>query len=152
MAKALLTYPEFKEIIVFHDNSDSTNFNKIEQAAEETYLNGLIGGDLVDAIITGSYTSLLTLIKKCLSYHISKEYVENGNILVNKNGIHQRESDYTSSVEYRDKKNKINSIIDKLQQYESQLIAAIVVLDPDEYNDNTIVSAPNKFIITSVGD
>ena len=152
MAKTLLTHSEFKDIVVFHDNTGQDNFVKIEVAAEETYLNGLIGGDLVDAVKGGEYESFLPLIKRCLAYEIQREYVENGNVIVNKNGIQQKTSDYTQSVEYRDKKAKIKSIIGKLQQYESQLIALISAESPDEYNSNTTVSAKNHLIITSVGD
>lgn len=152
MSRTLLTYTEFKNIVIFHDNTGQDDFLKLEVAAEETYLTGLIGVDLVDAVVGGEYDELLPLIKKCLAYYIQKIYVENGNILVNKNGISQRNSDYTDSVEYRDKKNKIKSIIEQLQQYESRLIALIVAGDYDEYNDNTTVTAVNHLKITAIGD
>ena len=148
----LLTYNEFKEIVDFQDNSGSEKFNRIESVKEETYLTGLIGGDLVAELKDDKYAELMPLVKKVLSWEILRYYVEIGNVIVNTNGGLIRKSDYSQSVEMIDKKSKINEIVRVLQQYEGRLIETIVAGDYPEYNSNTETTPVDFFKISSIGD
>jgi hypothetical protein len=148
----LLTYNEFKEIVDFKDSTGSESFNKIEQTKEETYLYGLIGGDLVAEVKDEEHPTLIELIKKCLAWEIYRHYIEIGNVVVNKNGTLNRDSEFSNSIEYKDKQSKLKAVVEVLQQYESRLIELIEAGEFDSYNDNTTVSSVNQFIITNIGN
>jgi hypothetical protein len=150
----LLTYQEFKGEIDFSDGQSSDKFNTIERTKEETYLYGLIGSALVVKIKAGSYVALLPLIKKCLSWEIYRHYVTIGNVVTGTNGTLQRKSDFSESIEYVDKTNKIKEITETLRQYESRLLQLITDNSTvyTEWNSNVATTPVNRLIITSIGE
>ncbi|HPG73377.1 MAG TPA: hypothetical protein PLM49_03735 [Bacteroidales bacterium] len=148
----LLTYNEFKIIVDFQGGTDSDKFNRIEQVKEETYLYGLIGEDLTRKLQDGDYSALMPLTKKVLAWEILRYYIEIGNVIVNTNGGIQRKSDFSESIEYSDKQNKIKETIKVLQQYESRLISLIETEEIEEWNENKKTTPVNTITITSIGD
>lgn len=145
----LLTFQEFKQIVNYKGNVDIAAFNIDLKTKLETYLYGLIGAAMVEKINTDTLSSEINdATKNCLAWEMFRHYVSIGNIFVNEHGANERTSQYTKSVEYVDKQNKLREISYVLKQYESRLID--LIKDYSEYNGNTTTTSYTHLIISQI--
>jgi hypothetical protein len=90
--------------------------------AEKRFIIPFIGQDMFDAIIGGSYTDILALLKPCLAFFVRYVVLPDLSISVTNMGMMSNHTDYSSSVTNEDKRVLRQSALDNGQSLLNSII------------------------------
>lgn len=90
--------------------------------AEKRFIIPLLGQDMFDAILGGSYTDILALLKPCLAFFVRYVVLPDLSISVTNMGMMHNSTDYSSSITNEDKRVLRQSALDNGQSLLNSII------------------------------